>query len=95
MKTSNPSVVPLRQASLCLDCEMITVAPTSCPACGSVALLNVSRALSRPGLEGVCGPERRAIPAPSANYPGQDQAFFRHAGPAAVRAVRTFWDSRG
>lgn len=49
MKTENLSVVPLRQASLCLDCEMITIAPTSCLACGSDALLSISRALSRSG----------------------------------------------
>ena len=49
MKISNLGLVPLGQASLCLDCEMITTAHTNCAACGSRALLNVARALSRPG----------------------------------------------
>src|SRR5271156_2128720 len=39
----NLSLVPLRQASLCLDCETITTADTNCHACGSRALLNVSQ----------------------------------------------------
>ena len=47
MKASNLGVVPLQKASLCLDCEMITEAQTDCLACGSAALLNVSRALNR------------------------------------------------
>ena len=56
MKTSDLSFVPLSQASLCLDCEVITAAPTSCPACGSGALMNMARALSRPygGAADVC-----------------------------------------
>jgi hypothetical protein len=47
VNTSNLSLVPLRQASLCLDCETITSAQTNCHACGSRALLNVARALDR------------------------------------------------
>ena len=43
----NLSLIPLRQASLCLDCETITTARTDCHACGSRALLNVARALDR------------------------------------------------
>jgi hypothetical protein len=46
MNTSELSIVPLQSASLCLDCEMITSAHTHCFACGSVALLNLSRALN-------------------------------------------------
>jgi len=49
MNSSKPSLVPLQLASLCLDCEMITPANGRCVACGSVALLNVARTLSRPG----------------------------------------------
>jgi hypothetical protein len=48
MDTSNLSLVPLRQASLCLDCETITTASTNCQACGSQALLSVARALNPP-----------------------------------------------
>lgn len=47
MKASNLGLIPLKKASLCLDCEMITEAQTDCLACGSAALLNVSRALNR------------------------------------------------
>ncbi len=46
--TSNLSLVPLRQASLCLDCETITTSSTNCQACGSQALLSVARALNPP-----------------------------------------------
>jgi hypothetical protein len=46
MNTSKLSLVPLGQASLCLDCEMITSAHTHCFACGSVALLNLARTLN-------------------------------------------------
>lgn len=49
MDTSNLSLVPLQQASLCLDCETITAAQTNCHACGSRALLNIARALDEPG----------------------------------------------
>jgi hypothetical protein len=46
MNTSKLSLVPLGQASLCLDCDMITSAHTHCCACGSVALLNLARTLN-------------------------------------------------
>lgn len=67
MNTSNLSLVPLRQASLCLDCETITTASTNCQACGSQALLNVARALNPPrrsdlaffGRAGLVGYSRR------------------------------------
>lgn len=58
MKTSELDFVPLRQAYLCLDCEMITAAQSSCFACGSVALMSLAKTLNgssntgsaRPGL---------------------------------------------
>ncbi len=53
MKAPNRNFVPLNQASLCLDCEMVTAAPTCCPACGSGALMSIARALSRPGCTGL------------------------------------------
>jgi hypothetical protein len=43
------SLVPLRQASLCLDCDMISAAHTHCAACGSAALLNLARTLDGKG----------------------------------------------
>jgi len=49
MKIAELSSVPLQQASLCLDCENITAGNTGCLACGSKALLNIARTLSRPG----------------------------------------------
>jgi len=49
MSTSDLSFVPLQQASLCLDCEMITRAHGRCMACGSTALLGIARTLSRQG----------------------------------------------
>lgn len=42
-------IVPLQQASLCLDCEVITAAQTHCTACGSRALLGIAGILSRRG----------------------------------------------
>jgi hypothetical protein len=46
MNVSKLSLVPLQRASLCLDCEIITVAHTHCLACGSAALLNLARTLN-------------------------------------------------
>jgi hypothetical protein len=46
MNTSELALVPLQQASLCLDCDMITAAQTHCFACGSVALMNLARTLN-------------------------------------------------
>lgn len=46
MNTSELSLVPLQQASLCLDCDMITAAHTRCFACGSVALMSLARTLN-------------------------------------------------
>jgi hypothetical protein len=45
MNTSKLSLVPLQQASLCLDCDMISAAHTHCFGCGSAALLNLARTL--------------------------------------------------
>jgi hypothetical protein len=45
VNSSNIDRVPLQQASLCLDCEGITAAHTTCLCCGSQALLSVARIL--------------------------------------------------
>lgn len=37
MNSDSPSFVPLRHASLCLDCDVISAAQTNCIACGSSA----------------------------------------------------------
>lgn len=70
MNTLNLSLVPLRQASLCLDCETITTAHTNCHACGSRALLNVARALDQRRPIGLVSSRRNsgvAMPAPIAS----------------------------
>jgi hypothetical protein len=46
MNASELSLVPLKQASLCLDCDMISSGHTYCFACGSTALLNLARTLN-------------------------------------------------
>jgi hypothetical protein len=61
MNTSNVGLVPLQQASLCLDYEAIAASHAKCPACGSGALLNVARALSRPDYAGLLCPTNLAI----------------------------------
>ena len=61
MNNSNPSLIPLQRASLCLDCEVITPAQKSCMACGSAALLNIARALSGPHYAGMAGLRNTAI----------------------------------
>ena len=47
MSVCDAGVVPLQQASLCLDCEQITAARVYCRACGSHALLGIAGVLSR------------------------------------------------
>jgi len=61
MKISELSLVPLRYASLCLDCETITAAHINCHACGSRALLNVARALNRPHVSDQACSGRTAV----------------------------------
>jgi hypothetical protein len=51
MKASKISLIPLRLASLCLDCDVITPAQGRCLACGSVALMNLARTLNEPEIE--------------------------------------------
>jgi len=66
MNTSELSVVPLQQASLCVDCEMITPSQTNCLACGSVALMSLARTLNG----GTCSKRpRRNVVAINDNYP--------------------------
>jgi hypothetical protein len=67
----NLNLVPLRQASLCLDCETITTADTNCHACGSRALLNVSQVLDRELPSDLASSERKA--------PRQRRTFHRDA----------------
>ena len=61
MNNSNPSLVPLLQASLCLDCEMITAAHKNCLVCGSRALLSLARPLGRPGYPALVRRDNAAI----------------------------------
>jgi|ERR1700729_1910851 len=46
MNIAPTCLVPLQQASLCVDCETITAAHTNCLACGSKALLNIAQVLN-------------------------------------------------
>ena len=70
MNSSGSSVVPLQLASLCLDCEMITPTCGRCIACGSVALLNVARMLSRPGAIQFSSSGSQAVPQVSSRLAG-------------------------
>lgn len=42
------SLIPLKEAFLCLDCSCISDGNRVCPACTSSALLNLSTVLNRP-----------------------------------------------
>lgn len=79
MNTSNLSLVPLRQASLCLDCETIMTTQTNCHACGSRALLNVARALNRQHLSDLVCSGRRSVVQMSLAHVRQRDAFHRGA----------------
>jgi hypothetical protein len=46
MNFATTCLVPLQQASLCIDCETITATHTNCLACGSKALLNIATVLN-------------------------------------------------
>jgi hypothetical protein len=63
MNSTNLNVVPLQQASLCLDCETITAALASCHVCGSRALLNLARALDQPNQRSYFRPSNPVLPA--------------------------------
>jgi hypothetical protein len=79
VNTSNLSLIPLRLASLCLDCETITTTHTNCHACGSRALLNVARALNRQHLSDlVCSGRRSVVQMPVAHVRQRDR-FHRGA----------------
>lgn len=80
MNISNLGFVPLQQANLCLDCETITAAHTNCSACGSGALLNVARALNRPGYPGLPYPEETAV-TEIPTKPARPRDFFQSTGP--------------
>lgn len=77
MNALSLSFVPLQQANLCLDCEMVTAAHTNCPACGSVALLSISRALARPGYAGLRHATNTAVTTMSAKC--AHQGDFLHS----------------
>ena len=79
MNTSHLSLVPLRQASLCLDCETIMTTQTNCHACGSRALLNVARALNRPHLSDLVCSGRRSVVQMSLAQVRQRDTFHRGA----------------
>ena len=45
------TVIPLREAYLCTDCNFVGNSATSCPACASGALLCLASVLDREGAE--------------------------------------------
>jgi hypothetical protein len=59
------NLVPLQQASLCLDCEAITAAHTTCLCCGSQALLNIARILSHRVFDTTRSPKSHPLTFPS------------------------------
>src|SRR5271154_3061985 len=75
MNTSEFSLVPLQQASLCLDCEMITSAHTHCLACGSAALMNLARTLNGGGRAKPMPRGLATVASISARRATQAQAF--------------------
>lgn len=79
MNMSNLNLVPLRHASLCLDCETITTGHTNCLACGSRALLNVARTLNRPRHSDGLRPERSAVVQMSPPQMRQRNMLYRGA----------------
>lgn len=76
MNTSNLSLVPLHQASLCLDCETITAAQSNCHACGSRALLSIARVLNQPGYRAFFHREQTAIARISPMHPPRRGDFL-------------------
>jgi hypothetical protein len=77
--SSDLSLIPLQQASLCLDCETITTTHTNCHACGSQALLNLARALNRQHLSDRVGSGRRSVVQMSVAHVRQRDTFHRGA----------------
>ena len=77
--SSNLSLIPLRQASLCLDCETITTTHTNCHACGSQAVLNIARALNRQHLSDRVCSGRRSVVQMSVAHVRQRDTFHRGA----------------
>ena len=75
----NLNLVPLRQASLCLDCETITTTHTNCHACGSQALLNVARALNRQHFPDRVGSGRPSVVQMSVAHARPRDTFHRGA----------------
>ena len=53
MNITTTCLVPLRLANLCIDCETITAAQTTCLACGSKALLNIAQVLNNRRVSGL------------------------------------------
>jgi len=76
VNAANLNVVPLQKAGLCLDCEAITAAHSNCLACGSRAMLNISRILSGRRPEGLLRPDHTSVIQMSASTMSQRIALF-------------------
>jgi hypothetical protein len=87
MNTSELSLVPLKQASLCLDCEMITASQAHCFACGSVALMSLSRALN--GKSSYSKPATRNVVLMNGSSPSHSKPLpFKHSHPRQRQQFR-------
>jgi hypothetical protein len=77
VNTAKLNLVPFQQAGLCLDCETISASHSSCLVCGSSALLNIARVLSRHRASSVSQAEKiTAIPLPAPRL-GPGIAFYK------------------
>jgi hypothetical protein len=74
VNTTNVSLVPLQQASLCMDCETITAGYTHCLGCGSRALLNLARVLSQNAADRSFHLEKTPVPI---SFPLRQRHIFR------------------
>ena len=87
MNTSELSLVPLQQANLCLDCEMITASQTRCFACGSVALMSLARALN--GKSSYSKPAaRNVVLLNGSSSPRSKPLPFKHSHPRQRQQLR-------
>jgi hypothetical protein len=94
MNFATTCLVPLQQASLCVDCETITATHSNCLACGSKALLNIATVLNnrrlsvlsyadRPGLLQIL----KARPRPRMASHRAESAVDRGLGHRKLRAA--------
>jgi hypothetical protein len=77
MNCATTHLVPLQQASLCMDCETITATHTNCLACGSKALLNIATVLNNRRLSVASAGDRPSVLQKSMSRPRSRMVFHR------------------